>query len=513
MAAEGTNLLDKKNQSPNTAAILEETFEYRQLELTVKNVLDIFALSNDLVIRPITIRNNPSLVATFIYVDGLVAQDAISDLVIKPLMQQEQFDACVNQQDAIKLIVDGNVYFAAIKKRENICDLLDDILAGSAALIFDSINLAITFEAKGFEKRSISEPTGENVIKGAKDSFVETIRVNTATCRRKIKSPNLVIEETIVGRHSKTQIAIVYMKNIANKELVMEVKQRLDSIDIDRAITSGYIEEFIIDNKNSVFPQVLSTERPDKFCSNIMDGRVGIIIDGTPISFIIPATLMMFIQAPEDYAQQYIISSILRYLRYTAMFVTLLLPGFFVCITTFHLEMIPTELAISIAASREGVPFPMAIEVFIMLAAFELLVEAGLRLPKTLGQTISIVGAVVVGQSAVQAKLLSPATVVVVSLTAITSFTMPNQDFSNALRVWRLFIFLLSSFIGIFGLTSGLIFLIFHWSQMETYGVPYLSPFVSDENKKLQDTLFRSPLSKMKFRPDSLSNINKKRMK
>lgn len=506
-------MLNKKSQSPNTAAILEENYEYDQLELTSKNVLDVFAASSDLVVRHITIRNNPLLEVTLVYIDGLVAQDAISDLAIKPLMQQEQFDSCMNQQDAVKLITDGNVYFAAIKKRDNICNLFDDILTGSAALIFDSIHLAITFEAKGFEKRSISEPTGENVIKGAKDSFVETIRVNTATCRRKIKSPNLVMEETIVGENSKTQVAIVYMKNIASKELVQEVKQRLDSIDIDRAITSGYIEEFIIDNKNSVFPQILFTERPDKFCSNIMDGRVGILIDGTPVSYIVPATLIMFIQAPEDYAQQYIISSIIRYIRYTAMFVTLLLPGFYVCITTFHLEMIPTELAISIAASREGVPFPMAIEVFIMLAAFELLVEAGIRLPKTIGQTVSIVGAVVVGQSAVQAKLLSPATVVIVALTAITSFIMPNQDFSNALRLWRFLIFLLSSFIGIFGLTSGLIFLIFHWSQMETFGVPYLSPFVSDENNQLHDTLFRFPLSRMKYRPNRLNVINKRRMK
>ena len=506
-------MLYKKGQSPNTATILEETFEYDQLELTLKNVSAILAENSDLVLRHIRIRNNPLLEVTLVYVDGLVVQDTISDLIIKPLMQQEQFDSCKNQQEVVNLIAAGNVYYAAIKRREKIGELLNDILTGSVALIFDSLNLAVTFEAKGFEKRSISEPTGENVIKGAKDSFVETIRVNTATCRRKIKSPNLVIEETIVGKQSLTPVAIVYMKNIINKELVKEVKQRLDNINIDRSITSGYIEEFIIDNKNSTFPQVLSTERPDKFCTNILDGRVGIIIDGTPIAFIVPATLIMFTQAPEDYAQQYIISSIIRYMRYTAMFVTLLLPGFYVCITTFHLEMIPTELAISIAASREGVPFPMAIEVFIMLAAFELLVEAGLRLPKTIGQAISIVGAVVVGQSAVQAKLLSPATVVIIALTAITSFTMPNQDFSNALRLWRLLIFLLASLIGIFGLTSGLLFLFFHWSQMETFGVPYLSPFVSDEDKQLQDTLFRFPLNTMKYRPKILDTKNERRMK
>lgn len=503
----------KKNQPTYKDEILENTFEYEKLELTSKNIINILGENSDFTLRQIKIRNNPVLETTLIYIEGMVEQVTISDFVIKPLMQQEQFDACINQQEAVKLIFDGNVYFTTIKRREKIENLLNDILTGSAALIFDSINLAVTFEAKGFEKRSISEPTGENVFKGGKDCFVETIRVNTATCRRKIKSPNLVIEETIVGKQSKTPVAIIYLKNIADKLLVMEVKKRLDSINIDRAITSGYIEELLIDNKNSAFPQVLYTERPDKFCSNISDGRVGVIIDGLPVTYIVPATLIMFLQAPEDYAQQYIISSIIRYIRYTAMFVTLLLPSFYVSITTFHLEMIPTELAVSIASSKEGVPFPMPIEIFIMLAAFELLVEAGLRLPKTIGQAVSIVGAVVVGQSAVQAKLISPATVVIIALTAIAGFSMPNQDFSNALRLWRLILFLLGSFIGIFGLTSGLILLIFHWCQMETYGVPYLSPIVSDGNKPLQDTLFRYPLSKMKYRPKELKVINKKRMK
>jgi spore germination protein KA len=506
-------MIDKKNQPRNADKAAADADEYDQLKITLKNVIHILGKNSDLVLRQIRIRNNTLLEVTLVYMDGLVAQDAISDLVIKPLMQQEQFDTCTNQQEAVDLITAGNVYYSSIKRREKISGLLNDILTGSAALIFDSVNLGITFEAKGFEKRSITEPTGENVIKGAKDSFVETIRVNTATCRRRIKSPDLLIEETIVGRQTMTPIAIVYMKNIANEELIKEVKKRLDSIDIDRLQASGYIEEFIIDNKNSAFPQILSTERPDKFCANIVEGRVGIIIDGLPVTYIIPATFIMFLQAPEDYSQQFFISSIIRYIRYTAMFVTLLLPGFYVSITTFHLEMIPTDLAISIAASKEGVPFSMPIEVFIMLAAFELLVEAGLRLPKTIGQAVSIVGAVVVGQSAVQAKLISPATVVIIALTAISSFTMPNQDFSNALRLWRFLLFLAGSLIGMFGLTSGLILLIFHWSQLETYGVPYLSPIVSEDHKQLQDMLFRFPLRSMKNRPNNLNVISKRRMK
>lgn len=505
-------MLNNTGKSSNLKTILEETFEYDNLELTASNVASVLGINSDVVFREIVVGNNQHLKSMLVYVDGMIDQDTVSNFVIKPLIQEDCFNKCQTQQEAIRTIIDGNVYFAAAKKRDKTGDLLDDVLTGSAAVIFDSVNMAVTFEAKGFQTRSITEPTGENVIKGAKDSFVETIRVNTASCRRKIKSPNLVIEQTIVGKQSKTPVAIVYMKNIANKELVEEVKKRLNNIEIDRALTAGYVEEFIIDNKNSVFPQIQYTERPDKFCTNIVDGRVGIIIDGHPITYIIPATLIMFLQAPEDYAQQYIISSIIRYIRFTAMFVTLLLPGFYVSITTFHLEMIPTELAISIATSKEGVPFPMAVEVFVMLAAFELLVEAGLRLPKPIGQTVSIVGAVVIGQSAVQAKLLSPATVVIIALTAIASFTMPNQDFSNAIRLWRFLLFILGSLIGIFGLTTGLIFLIFHWSQMESYGVPYLTPFVAQENKQLQDTLFRFPLRTMKYRPKALEDTNRRRM-
>lgn len=506
-------MISWRQHKAKKATILEETFEYEKLELTAGNIQAVLFDNTDVIFRSITVRNNPLLRATLVFVDGLAAQNAISELIIKPLMQQSAFDQCASQQQAVHLIADGNVYYAASKTRDKISDVIDDILTGNAVLLFDSIHCAVSFDVKGFEKRSITEPTGENVIKGAKDSFVETIRVNTATCRRKIKSPNLVIEETIVGKQSKTPVAIVYLKNIVNKELVAEVRKRLDSIEIDRAITPGYVEEFIVDNKNSVFPQIQYTERPDKFCTNIVDGRVGVIIDGHPVAYIVPATLPMFLQAPEDYSQQFIVSSIIRYLRYTAMFVTLLLPGFYVSITTFHLEMIPTELAISIAASKEGVPFPMPVEVFIMLAAFELLVEAGLRLPRTIGQAVSIVGAVVVGQSAVQAKLLSPATVVIIALTAIASFTMPNQDFSNALRLWRFILFILGSLIGMFGLTSGLIFLIFHWSQMETYGVPYLSPFISNGSSQLMDTIVRMPLSTMKNRPKELKNINKRKMK
>jgi spore germination protein KA len=492
--------------------VFNETFDYEHLELNVANVQDILGINSDFIYRQLFISNNRSIEVSVLYIDGMINSQLASDYVIKPLMQAEQFITCSSEADAIRIIDDGTVYYADVKKRLNINDVLNDMLTGSVAVIFNKHKIAFTFETKGFDKRPVGEPSAENVLKGAKDAFNETIRVNTATCRRKIKSPNLIIEETIIGTQTKTPVALCYMKNIANENLVQKVKKRLENIFVENVLTSGYLEEFIIDN-SSIFPQIQYTERPDRFCTNLLDGRVGIIIDGLPIAYIVPGTLLQFVQAPEDYSQHFIISSTIRYLRFTSMFISLLLPAFYISITTFHQEMIPTELTFSIVAAKQGVPFPMFVEVLLMLIAFELLVEAGLRLPQTIGQTVSIVGALVVGQAAVEAKLLSPATVIIIATTAITSFTMPNQDLSNALRLWRFVLAIASSIIGMYGLTMGLFVLIYQWCKIDTFGVPYLSPFIGDEEVQLQDSLFRLPLSTMKKRPSSLNVKNKQKLK
>lgn len=491
----------------------EESFDYSNMELCFGNLQAVLGSNSDFSYRSIFIDESKTLEVFVAYMDGLVSSQLISDYIIKPLVQSGQFKQAASETDAIRFIEEGAVYYAQMNKRTALNEVLNDILSGSALVIFNKSRMAFSFETKGFDKRPVSEPSIENVIKGAKDAFNETIRVNTATCRRKIKSPNLVIEQTIVGKQTTTAVAICYMRNIVNPILVQELKKRLDEIDTDNVLTAGFLEEFIIDNKASPFPQVQFTERPDRFCVNLLDGRAGLIIDGIPIAYIVPGTLLQFVQAPEDYSQHFLISSAIRYMRLTAMFITLLLPAFFISITTFHQEMIPTVLIFSITSSKEGVPFPMFVEVLLMLAAFELLLEAGLRLPQTIGQAVSIVGALVVGQSAVEAKLLSPATVVIVAITAITSFTMPNQDFSNALRLWRFGLAIISCFIGIYGLTMGLILLLYEWCKIDSFHVPYLSPFVGDEESQLGDTLFRFSLSQIHKRPSSLRTLNKVRTK
>lgn len=494
-------------------AILDEKMEHNELELTCENIKGLIGRNADIKFREIVINEDKNIYINIIYIDGLMNCDYISSYILKPLMQEQEFKQAKNVREVVKHIDNGRLYYISQEKIVSISQAVNALVSGATLLVVDSEKAAFAIDARGFEKRSIEEPSSENVIKGAKDGFVEVLRINTATCRRKIKSPNLTIEETKVGKQSQTPVAILYMRNIANDAIVNEVRKRISNIDIDRAISAGYIEEFIIDSKSSPFPQILYTERPDKFCTNIVDGRVGLLIDGLPSSYIVPATFLQFLQTNEDYAQHFIISSLIRTLRFVSMLLTLMLPSFYVAITSFHQEMIPTELAASIASAKEGVPFPMFVEVIFMLAAFEVLVEAGLRLPKSIGQAVSIVGALVVGQSAVEAKLLSPATVVVIAITAIASFTMPNQDFSNALRLWRFILVICSSIIGIFGLSSGLIFLIYHLCKMESFGVPYLSPLVSSDGKQLQDTIFRFPLSFHKKRPESLGPKNKRRMK
>ncbi len=493
--------------------ILDEKMDQQELELTVKNIKGLLSINSDVKFRQIYINGDRDLTIHFIYIEGFIDINYISNYVLKPLMQEKEFKQAKNLKEVAMHIDNGRLYSISQKKVYDINEAINLLISGTTLIVIDSERVAFSINAKNLEKRAITEPTGENVIKGAKDAFVETLKVNTSICRRKIKSHNLTIEEIKVGEQSRTSIAVIYMNNIANKSLIDEVKKRLNSIDIDRVITSFCIEESIADDQHTAFPQILYTERPDKFCENIIEGRIGILIDGLPISFIAPGVLLQYMQAPEDYSQNYIISSFIVFMRFSAMALTLVLPAFYTAITSFHHEMIPTDLISSIASAKEGVPFPMFLEVIMILIAFEVLVEAGLRFPKTIGHAVSIVGALVVGQSAVEAKLLSPTTVVVIAITAISSFTMPNQDFSNALRLWRFILVICSSIIGIFGLVSGLIFLLYHLCRLESFGVPYLSPFVKTEVKQLYDTILRFPLNKQRKRPMELRTINQRRMK
>lgn len=480
-------------------------------ELTTKNIKRILSDSNDVIYQTHYIHGCRDVPVSVVFIEGLVNVQILNDDILKPLTQEKALKEG-NFSEIIELIGHGTLYHASRKIQNSLEDTLDDILSGGAALVFDKEKKAVTFDIKGFEKRPITEPTTENVLKGAKDAFVEVLRINTSLVRRKIRTPDLRIKETTIGVQTKTTIAVIYIQGITNEKLVEEVFKRLGAIKTDGVITVGSIEEYIIDEKFTLFPQVMSTERSDKFSHNILDGRVGIIIDGLPVTYIVPATISMFYQAPEDYAQNFIISSFLRFLRYMGSVMTILLPAFYVAITSFHQEMIPTVLTASIIRSKTEVPFPTITSAFMMLVAFEVLLEAGLRLPRAIGQAISIIGALVVGQAAVQAKLISPVVVVIIAITGISGFVMPNQDYSNALRIIRLVFVVMSAFAGLYSLSLAFVALVYHLNTLESFGVPYFTPFVANEGREIgQDTLIRMPLFLMKQRPLSLKTTNKKR--
>lgn len=503
-----------KKNSKGKEFLYEEKPENKNVELTGKNIKILLSDSDDIVIRELYINGDESLSITLCYVDGLINSKAASDDILKPLLQEASLGKTKNSKDIINLIEHGTLYYTSQVTRDSTDNTINDILNGSVALIFSDVKLAVTFDIKGFEKRSIDEPTDESVIKGAKDAFIEVLRVNTSLVRRKIRTQNLRIKQIDIGQETVTPVAICYINGIANPHLIKEVIKRLEKIDIDGVLVTAAIEEYIIDDKSSTFPQILYTERPDKFCSNLLEGRVGVLVDGLPTAFIIPGVINQFMQAPEDYSRNFLVASMISIIRYLSFIATLFLPGFYISISTFHQEMIPTELALSIIASKEGVPFPTFIEVIVMLIAFEVLLEAGLRMPKPIGQAVSIVGALVVGQSAVEAKMVSPAVVIVVAVTLIAGFTIPNQDFSNASRLWRFIMTIFSSIAGLLGLAMGIIGLLLHLATIETFGVAYLTPFAANEGKELaKDTIIRLPMWTMKKRPRSLRTINKVRQK
>jgi len=486
--------------------------ELSDKEVTTQNIKKVLSDSSDIMYQVYYINSQRNLPVTLVFVDGLVDTKIVNDDVLKPLIQGKVFEGVNNYKEIIDLIDHGIISHASKKIQNRLEDTLADILSGSVALVFDNEKKAVTFDTKGFEKRAITEPTTESALKGAKDSFIEVLRVNTALIRRKISTPYLRIKEIIVGEKTRTSVAVIYIENLTNKKLVEEVMDRLEKINIDGATTAGSIEENIIDNKRTIFPLVLNTERTDKFCHNILEGRVGLIIDGLPTAYIIPATIDMFYQTPEDYAQNYIISSFLRALRYANSLITLLLPGFYIAVTTFHQEMIPTILAITIIRSKAEVPFPTSTSIFFMLLAFEVLIEAGFRLPRTIGQTISIVGALVVGQAAVQAKIISPVVVIVIAVAGMAGLTMPNQDFLNALRICRLLFSICATIAGLYGLSLAFLVLIYHMNTLETFGVPYFSPYAANEGRDvLNDSIIRVPLYLMKKRPSNLKTVDKKR--
>ncbi|AJY74572.1 spore germination protein [Paenibacillus beijingensis] len=490
------------------------TFQH-DLHMNLAEVKKKLGESPDLVIREFVIGTDTPLPAAVIYLDGMADKKLISDSVMRPLMtgtRESLPDRDASPEQWFRYIKCRMLWTGDVEMIRDWNELIRAVLSGNAAVLVDGWNAAFGCGTGGGKNRSISEPTTEVVVRGPKDSFTESLEINLTLVRRRVRSPDLQIEPATVGKLTQTNVAIMYIKGIVKEDVVREVRRRIGAIDIDAVLESGYIEELIQDHTMTPFPTLYNTERPDAVAGNILEGRVAIFVDGTPFVLIAPTIIAQFFQSPEDYFSRFDIGSAVRLLRYAAFIVALIGPSIYIALMTFHQEMIPTPLLISIAAQREGVPFPSFIEILLMEVSFEVIREAGVRMPRAVGQAVSIVGALILGQAAVQAGMISAMTVIVVATTGIASFAFPKYSFSNAARLLRFIFIVLAAVFGFLGITLGMIMLIAHLASLRSFGVPYLAPFAPFVPGDQKDTVLRLPLLKMITRPKLISSTNKTRI-
>ena len=481
--------------------------------ISAKNLADLFSHCGDFEKRELAYGLEGNIFLTLCWIDGLVSGPMLSQNVLRPLTQLARCTGASGQADAWRRISAGGVYNCVVRRCEDMDSLVELMTHGFCVLIFDELSAALCFEVRSEINRSISEPTLEKALKGAKDSFVENIRINTALIRRRISDPALKLLESQLGRKSSTRASILYIEGVASPKTVEELATRLDAMDVDALLATGIVEESIVDHPDSPFPQLIHTERPDRFSMYLAEGRVGLLIDGIPVGLVLPVTLAEFMKVTGDSGKHYIIASSITMLRYAALLLGALLPALYVAIAMYHQEMIPTKLLLSIIDAKRDVPFSTALEVLGMLMAFSLLQEAGLRLPNPIGDTVSIIGALIVGQSAVEARVVSPIAIIVVAVSGIASYTLPSQDLSFAVKLWRLILLIAAIVGGLYGVGIGVCLLTLHLSKMDSFGVNYTSPLSDGMAGGLMRLLLRIPKRKNKFRDPLLNTPDRRQQK
>lgn len=470
--------------------------------------------------------------AIIIFIDGMIDSKIVNDSVLKPLMLRNRSNTYTkynkdnkeilyefNNNDVIirkikKFNLENYIYKNLItqtdtKKVEKYNDAIDSINNGNCILIVDTINKCFDIDVKGFKQRSVESPKNEIVIRGSQEAFVENLRTNTSLLRRIINNENLVIENCKVGTISKTNVAVCYLKDITNNDLVAEVKYRVNNLDIDYLLSSGQLEQLIQDNGYSLFPQLLATERPDKTAMHLFEGRVGILVNGSPYALVAPGVLSDFLSSPEDFNYRFQFSNLLKFIRLISVFLALFLPGIYLAITTYHQELLPTELLFTIEAARETVPFPVIFEILLMEGSFELIREAGLRVPSPIGPTIGIVGGLILGEAAVSAHLVSPILIIIVAITAICSFSIPDYSFNFTIRIYRFIYIFLANIGGFLGIAVGLFIQTIFLCNLKSFGCPYITPFVASNNKRSLTSYFLPPIWKRENR-SNIVNPKKK---
>jgi len=465
-------------------------------------------INSDLVIREFEIGTRPSTRAFLLYYDGLVIKEVIWEGILQPLMLLSEIDKTDRRRDLLDVIGHRLLPSDKYERGTDYETAIDHVLVGETALFVDGEAAVLLLETKGWQHRSVERAQSEMVVRGPLEGFTEALRTNTALVRRRLKSPDFVIEGLKVGRLSRSDVALMYIKGLTNEKLVDEVRRRIQAIDVDYVPESGMLEQYIEDFPYTVFPQVTSTERPDRVSAFLSEGYVAIMVNDNPWTIIAPMTFTTFFHSPEDYYLRWPYANFLRALRFVAILITLFLPAAYIAVTSYHQEMLPTDLMMAIAASRQGVPFPVFLEVLLMDVAFELIREAGVRIPNVIGPTIGIVGAIVLGQAAVAANIVSPILVIIIAIAALASFVVPNFSASFALRVLRFPFEFLAAVLGFYGMAAGMLFIAMHLASLRSFGVPYLSP-VAPLREPSSDIVMRGQIWTMWHRPPFLRQRDK----
>ncbi len=486
-----------KEQSPEAPAL------HRELNRNLQSIRQILGKSNDVKIHEFRCGREGEYSGALVFIDGLVDNSTITEGILKPLLSFRLADSHPSEASSsiFEELQQTVLCTAEMEVKESLGDLIAGCLTGNTVLLLNGVAKGILISTKGWDKRGVSEPQTESVVRGPREGFTENLRTNTALMRRKIKSPQLRMDHVIVGRKTLTDVCILYLDHVADPKVVEEVKTRLTELNVDSILDAGYIEQYMEDAPFSIFATVGYTEKPDVAAAKVLEGRVAIITDGTPFVLTAPLLFIESFQTAEDYYVRPFFASFARLLRYLAFFISVFAPAIYIALTTFHQEFIPTTLLLTVAKAREGTPFPAFLEALIMVFSFEILREAGLRLPRPVGQAISIVGALIMGDAAVSAGLVGAPLVIAIALTAVTGFVVPLQsDVSSLLRIISM---ALAAVLGGYGIAMGFIATLVHLASLKSFGVPYFESFAI--SRDMQDTMIRMPLWFMTKRPKDIA--------
>lgn len=499
------NHLNKQKKNNQVPHVQLEKYENKEisgdLSETITFINKVIGDNSDFIVRKITIFGTFK-VAVF-YISNLIDVSSVNEDLLRPLLYPPQHVNTkeINRLNIIQLLEEEVLYHSEITHESKVYALVEAILAGETVIAIDGVQEAFRIDTREVEKRSITSPETEQVIIGPREGFIERLGTNIGLLRYRLPSSDFCVKTMTVGRITKTKVAICYLKGIANPVLIEEVEKRLKKIDIDAILDAGYLEQFLEDNHLTPFPQTLLTERPDSTVGNLIEGRVAVLLDGSPFALLVPVVFSQFYQATEDYSSRFVLGSFIRLVRMLALVFSLVFPSLYVSFISFNPELLPTEFAVAVAGGRAGVPYPAVIEVLIMEGAMEILREATVRLPKQIGGALSIVGVLIIGQAAVEAGLSSPITVVVIAMTTIGSFATPVYGASFALRMLRFPLVILAGIFGLYGVMIGLIVILNHMLSLKSYGIPYMSPVSPGNPEGMKDVIIRFPFQWMPRRP------------